>query len=61
MCFLCRITEKWISSALSQNSELNMISILLEKGISREQLQALVVDFMIGGVDTVCSISIGFN
>ncbi|KAF0286961.1 hypothetical protein FJT64_001491 [Amphibalanus amphitrite] len=49
------MADKWITTALSQDtaSEPNMLAMLLEKGLTRPQLKALVVDFFIGGVDTV--------
>ncbi|XP_043220220.1 probable cytochrome P450 12a4, mitochondrial isoform X2 [Amphibalanus amphitrite] len=48
------MADKWITTALSQDtaSEPNMLAMLLEKGLTRPQLKALVVDFFIGGVDT---------
>ena len=60
MFFFARMADEWIASALdhSSGSEPNMISILLEQDITREQLKGLVLDFLIGGVDTVRSVAV---
>ena len=53
--FSRRITEEWMKIALSQNShsESNMVLMLMEKGITREQMKALLIDLLTGGVETV--------